>query len=189
MGGTGAVYGYDGYQCACDLGTFGAIAKADAEEEMDRFPWRVSKCEFITDSSGAGKWRGAPGIWYENVNEGGDSTLNMGSCNGWRTPAKGTSGGHSTCFNRTHFIHNGERYEITHPHIMTKLASGDTVVSQSAGGAGVGDPVERDPEAVKMDVKNELVSLKAAENVYKVALDPVTLEIDYQRTKALRRQT
>jgi N-methylhydantoinase B len=186
MGGTGAVYGYDGYQCACDLGTFGAIAKADAEEEMDRFPWRVTRCEFITDSSGAGKWRGAPGIWYENVNEGGESTLNMGSCNGWRTPAKGTSGGHSTCFNKTHFIQNGERHEITHPHIVTKLLSGDVVISESAGGAGVGDPAERDPEAVRMDVKNELVSLRAAESVYKVALDTDTLEIDHKRTQFLR---
>jgi N-methylhydantoinase B len=188
MGGTGAVYGYDGYQCACEISTFGAIAKADAEEEMDRFPWRVTRCEFITDSCGAGKWRGAPGIWYQNTNEDGDGTLNMGSCNGWRTPAKGTSGGHNTPLNRTYVIRNGEHSEITHPHIITRLISGDTVVSQSAGGAGVGNPEERDPEAVRMDVKNELVSLTMARDVYKVVLSPDTFEIDYKATQTLRRK-
>ncbi len=59
-GGAGAVYGYDGYQCCCDIGTLGVVSKTDAEEEMVRFPWRIKKYEFLTDSPGAGKWRGAP---------------------------------------------------------------------------------------------------------------------------------
>ena len=186
MGCTGAVYGYDGYQCACDVGTFGAIAKAEAEEEMDRFPWRVSGCEFITDSGGAGKWRGAPGIWYENINESGDSTINMGSCNGWKTQLNGPLGGHAAPLNRTYYIRNGERVEIEHPHIMTHVIGGDTLVGESGGGAGVGKPEERDPEAVRMDLKNELISLKAARDIYKVAVDPETFEIDHETTRALR---
>jgi len=189
MGGTGAVYGYDGYQCACDLGTFGAIAKADVEEEMDRFPWRVIRNEYMTDSCGAGKWRGAPGVWYENTNEGGDCKLNMGSCNGWQTPAKGVLGGHDTILNSTYVLRGQERIDIKYPHIMTSLVSGDTVISEGAGGAGVGDPRERDPELVKIDVKNELVSLDAARDIYKVILDPKTLEIDYAETKAIRSES
>ncbi len=60
------------------------------------------------------------------------------------------------------------------------------MVSLGGGGAGVGLPEERDPEAVKMDVKNELVSLKAAREIYKVVLNPDTLEIDYQATQIVR---
>ena len=56
----------------------------------------------------------------------------------------------------------------------------------TSGGAGVGVPEERDPEAVRMDVKNELVSLKAARDIYKVVLDPDTLEIDHDATQSLR---
>ncbi len=186
MGCTGAVYGYDGYQCACDVGTFGAIAKAEAEEEMDRFPWRVISCEFITDSCGAGKWRGAPGIWYENVNEGGDSTVNMGSCNGWRTKLPGPLGGQAAPLNRAYYIRGGKRFEITHPHIATQLVAGDILVGESGGGSGVGKPEKRDPEAVRMDLKNELISLKAARDVYKVVVDPETFEIDCEATQALR---
>ena len=37
-----------------------------------------------------------------------------------------------------------------------------------------------------MDVKNELVSLKAAEEVYKVILNPDTLEIDWEATREVR---
>jgi hypothetical protein len=37
-----------------------------------------------------------------------------------------------------------------------------------------------------MDVKNELVSVKAARDIYKVVLDPDNLEIDYKATQSLR---
>jgi len=47
-------------------------------------------------------------------------------------------------------------------------------------------PGERDPEAVRMDVRNELVSLEAARDIYKVVLEPDTLEIDYDATQSLR---
>lgn len=71
-GGGGAIYGYDGYQCCCDQNALGSISKTDVEDEMVRFPWRVIEYEFLTDSAGAGRWRGAPGIIWKAVNEGGD---------------------------------------------------------------------------------------------------------------------
>ena len=56
----------------------------------------------------------------------------------------------------------------------------------NGGGAAVGDPVERDPENVLMDVKNELLSVQMARDVYKVAIDPDRMEILAEETKALR---
>lgn len=185
-GGAGAVYGYDGYQCCCDLATLGVASKADVEEEMARFPWRVRKYEFLTDSAGAGKWRGAPGVWWEGVNEGDDCVTIGGASSGWRVPGQGQLGGHSTPLNRYHILSGEEKRIIKNPHVVYDLKGGDVLVSYSGGGAGVGLPEERDPEAVKMDVKNELVSLDAARSVYKVVLDPATLEIDKQATSNLR---
>ena len=72
------------------------------------------------------------------------------------------------------------------PHRMQELEHGDTVIKLSSGGAGIGDPAERDPDAVREDVRNEMVSLEAAERIYRVALDPETFEVDPQRTEALR---
>jgi N-methylhydantoinase B/oxoprolinase/acetone carboxylase alpha subunit len=70
--------------------------------------------------------------------------------------------------------------------VPTELKTEDVLVTVCGGGAGVGAPEERDPEAVKMDVRNDLVSLKVAKEVYRVVLDPETLEIDHEATEVLR---
>jgi N-methylhydantoinase A/oxoprolinase/acetone carboxylase beta subunit/N-methylhydantoinase B/oxoprolinase/acetone carboxylase alpha subunit len=182
----GAVYGYDGYQCACDMGALGVVSKTDVEEEMVRFPWRVMRYEFLTDSCGPGKWRGGPGVWWEGLNEGLDSTAIGGSAAGWRIPGKGQQGGYPTPLNRSYIRHGSELIEIKIPRGLHTIKTGDSAVVNSGGGAGVGLPEERDPQAVKMDVKNELVSIDKAKDIYKVVLDPVTLEIDKKATQELR---
>jgi len=68
------------------------------------------------------------------------------------------------------------------------LHSGDKVLSFSQGGAGVGDPLERDIEAVRKDVRNELVSLKSARDDYGVVIHPVIFEVDRPQTEKLRRE-
>ncbi len=155
---------------------------------MVRFPWDVKRYEFMTDSAGAGRWRGAPGIIWEGVNESGDCIAPSGGSDGFYTQANGQQGGCPTPFNKSHITRGTERIDITQPHLEKKLMAGDILVTESGGGAGVGPPEERDPEAVRMDVKNELVSMRAAHDIYKVVLKPVTLEIDRKATKALRRE-
>ena len=55
-----------------------------------------------------------------------------------------------------------------------------------SGGAGVGDPLERDPSLVAIDVLNEYVSIQSAKNDYGVIIDPNTLQIDIKATVKLR---
>ena len=69
------------------------------------------------------------------------------------------------------------------------VKEGDILIKHSAGGGGVGDPAERDPEMVREDVENELVSPQAAREVYKVVIDPATFKIDQAATKNLREQS
>ena len=185
--GGGAVAGYDGYQCMCDMGTLGVVGKTDAEEEMARFPWDVTRYEFKTDSHGAGRWRGAPGIVWEAVNEGGDSNLICGSWCGFATQAKGQRGGGDTPLNKAHVLRGKERIDILEPHRGLKLKRGDHLVTSSGGGAGIGRPESRDPEAVRNDVRNELVSLQMARETYKILLDPETFSIDQVGTANLRK--
>jgi N-methylhydantoinase B len=66
------------------------------------------------------------------------------------------------------------------------LEHGDQFIQLSRGGAGVGDPAERDPEKVRWDVLNELVSPERAQQVYKVVIAPDTFEIDQEATARLR---
>jgi len=69
---------------------------------------------------------------------------------------------------------------------MVEVQERDILVKHSSGGGGVGNPAGRDPEMVREDVENELVSLAAARDVYKVVIDPVTCQIDVEATRALR---
>jgi N-methylhydantoinase B len=185
-GGAGAVYGYDGYQCCCELGTMGVVSKTDAEEEMVRFPWRIRKYEFMTDSPGAGKWRGAPGVWWESVNEGGNCTTIGGGCSGWNVQAEGQQGGYPTSLNKTYILSDDKKIDINNRHIIQEIKNGEILVSQGGGGAGVGRPEEREPKLVQEDVENDLVSLQAAKEIYKVVIDPDTFKINRAATLKLR---
>jgi N-methylhydantoinase B len=66
------------------------------------------------------------------------------------------------------------------------LDYGDTVTCITPSGGGYGNPFERDPEAVRKDVVEKLVSIDRAREDYGVIIDPVTLEVDYGATKKLR---
>src|SRR5260370_41049505 len=56
-------------------------------------------------------------------------------------------------------------------------------VAFATGGAGYGDPLERDPEAVGDDIDKGLVSEWAAEHVYQVVWDPQRRRVDAAATQ------
>lgn len=67
--------------------------------------------------------------------------------------------------------------------------AGDVItVSFSTGGSGYGDPLEREPELVVQDLKDNLISSWAAENVYKVVLGPDRKDVDLERTRELQQR-
>ena len=57
------------------------------------------------------------------------------------------------------------------------LNQNDTVRMVTCTGGGYGDPMERDPESVAWDVKNEYISVRQAEEDYGVVVDPETFEV------------
>jgi hypothetical protein len=70
-----------------------------------------------------------------------------------------------------------------------ELKSGDMwVASSHGGGAGLGDPIEREPALIIKDIENRIASLEVAQKVYCVAINPETLEVDYKETKKLREE-
>jgi N-methylhydantoinase B/oxoprolinase/acetone carboxylase alpha subunit len=72
--------------------------------------------------------------------------------------------------------------------IPTVLNQGDVISGTCIGGSGYGDVLERDPAAVIEDVKKGIIYEWTAKNVYKVAFDPVTLDVDIDQTRELRQQ-
>ena len=65
------------------------------------------------------------------------------------------------------------------------LKPGRVIVCYQAGGGGYGNPLERDPELVRRDVWNELVSAEFARDAYGVVITD-TLELDAEATRRLR---
>ena len=72
--------------------------------------------------------------------------------------------------------------------ISTTMNGGQRIYHRQAGGGGWGDPLQRDPQAVAGDVRNEKVSAAAARDQYGVVLDETTFAVDEAATAALRRQ-
>jgi N-methylhydantoinase B len=150
-----------------------------------RFPWRVLKLEVVPDFMGAGRWRGGGGVDWRARNDGGPARMATGSSDGDEMVPSGVLGGRDCPPSRT-FVQRGEELIRVKPHRMQELEHGDVVIKLSSGGAGIGDPSERDPEAVREDVANEMVSVEAAERIYRVAIDPETGGLDRKRTADLR---
>ena len=71
---------------------------------------------------------------------------------------------------------------------MKAVPKDTQVIAQTGGGGGWGDPLQRDPEAVRWDVIEGLVSRRAAEKEYGVVLGP-DFAIDKSATAELRRRT
>ena len=186
-GGAGAVLGYDGFEGAAGFPTLGSVQRAETEEVEIRFPWRILRYTLVPDLEGAGKWRGACGVHWEALNEGGEAGMATGSSDGHTTQPPGAAGGEPGPLCKAHLQRGDERI-VVKPHRMYQLRPGDVLVKISGGGGGVGNPLERDPEKVRNDVVNRMVSRKAAREVYGVVLHPETLEVDQAQTVRLRGQ-
>ena len=184
-GSAGGVWGFDGYSAVSTLCTLGALNRGTVEEHETRLPWQVLKWEFSTDHMGAGRWRGGPGMYWEAANRGTAGHMVTGSSDGDEIEGFGIHGGHPSPVSRTYLRRDGELIRVK-PHRMVDVEEGDVLVKESSGGGGVGHPWERDPEAVREDVRKEFVSLEAARDIYCVALDEDTLDIDEAATQALR---
>jgi N-methylhydantoinase B len=108
-----------------------------------------------------------------------------GSSDGDQTQPPGAAGGEPGPLCKA-YLKRGDEEIIVKPHRMYQIRTGDIFVKISGGGAGVGNPLERDPERIQNDVRRGLISLEFARKVYRVVLDPQTLEIDHAETNRLR---
>src|SRR4029079_14563573 len=74
-----------------------------------------------------------------------------------------------------------------HSKGVTSIPSGATARFQTSGAGGYGSPFERDPELVRADVVDELVSPQAAMDKYGVVL-AASVEVDADATSRRRAQ-
>jgi N-methylhydantoinase B len=194
-GGSGGVCGYDGWNATNLVIVAGASGRGSIEWAEIRAPIRIWRYELNPDSEGAGKWRGCFGthVEYEVTADAGPNTLfcATGNSDGELFPALGQAGGLPGKITVGKLIRNGKEVELPYGHFTVNIfpvQKGDRILTWTGGGGGWGNPLERDIEAVRQDVLNELVSIERARDVYGVVIDPKTLQVDYEATKKLRAQ-
>ncbi|MFH0814423.1 MAG: hydantoinase B/oxoprolinase family protein [Pseudomonadota bacterium] len=69
------------------------------------------------------------------------------------------------------------------------FSEGDIITFGFAtGGSGYGDPLDRDPELVIKDLRDEVISHWSAKNIYKVAYDEKRLKVNQEETRKLREE-
>ena len=150
-------------------------------------PVRVVRRELRNGSAGAGKYRGGFGQITEmtNLGEGRWSASNAGRR---KLPPWGLNGGHSGASSINYMkLSSEEPFKPVDP-VRILCAPGATVRVETAGGGGWGSPLERDPERVLDDVLDEYFGFDAARDDYGVVIDPVSMQVDLDKTKFLRAQ-
>jgi N-methylhydantoinase B len=160
-------------------------AKNEPTEVLESlFPLIIEKVEFIPDSGGAGKHRGGVGSVLQ-TRLSAPATL-FCFIEKSKTPHWGIYGGKEGLRNYASIKSKARgEFEVLKT-AGTDLDYGDRVITTAGGGGGYGNPLERDPKAVRWDVINGYVSLEHAKQDYGVVMDPVTFDIDVEATSSLR---
>jgi N-methylhydantoinase B len=130
------------------------------------FPLRIERYELVCDSGGAGRYRGGLGIVRDMRLLADEASASLRSSR-QRIPAPGMAGGKDGGLG-AFFRNPGTALETRLPLTTsgTPLANGDLLRIVSPGGGGYGDPRERERDAVRRDLREGKISVKAARDVY-----------------------
>lgn len=171
ISGGGATHHMDGWPAVGPQCCFGALTSGDIEILEYQYPIIVHRYGLMTDSGGAGKFRGGSGTHWEVEPLRDPMTVVMFG-EGRRYPAPGALGARSCVIEpkvgrALYYKRDGSVEEIKKNVIVT-IVPGERFANQNPGGGGVGDPREREVQKVLEDVKNGFVSVEAAWEEYGV---------------------
>jgi len=183
-----AVQGIDGWGSSC-VG-LGNLLLSEAEDAESRFPIINLNREMTRDAEGAGQWRGLPGSL--NVKKVLEPTFAMAWMVSSAHPLRGLCGGDDAAPYENRFEVGTEREYKIELTARAQLPADAVIAYQHGGGAGFGPALQRDPEAVKDDVLDELISIERARDKYGVVftgtVENYDLAVDVAATAALREE-
>jgi N-methylhydantoinase B len=181
-----ATRGVDGWGSMCS--GLGNLILAQAEDAESRFPVLNISREMTLDSEGAGRWRGQPGSL--NVKQVLEPTTAMA----WKVtsehPLRGMCGGDDASPYSNRFKVGTPEEHLVELSANEVLPAGSVIAYQYGGGAGFEPALLREPEAVREDVLDEIVSVQRARDKYGVVfsgtVEDFDLAVDVAATEALR---
>ena len=158
-GGTGARPGKDGLSTTAFPS---GVRTTPTEVNEVTAPLLIWRKEYLVDSGGPGELRGGLGQVIEIAHSRGAPFEVSKMFDRIGHPARGRRGGRSGRPGRVYIKHGAElkgKGKETVP-------AGTTLVMETPGGGGMGDPASRDPAALRADLEAELVSEAAARESY-----------------------
>jgi len=182
--------------CNVTTACFGTGLQTQPIEGQERLsPILANEFEIQCDSAGPGKFRGGAGVVKTSTLREAENTVLSYICDRERAVVWGIKGGlpsmpHGLWVKRAA---TGEKEWLGTIFSDVDIEPGDMFSRPTAGGGGLGDPLERDPAAVMLDVEDDYVSIERAEMDYGAVLkvidkDLEQYEVDVEATKVARRE-
>jgi N-methylhydantoinase B len=177
VGGWGGRNGRDGSNATAPVFGVGlAVQPLEAQERL--CPVLTTGHQILPDSGGPGRFRGGCGVEKGALLREADRTVMSYMCDRARSIAWGIEGGLPSIPHGVWLTREGqERRFLGAVFSNVPVGPGDVFTRPSAGGGGFGDPLERDPVAVREDVADGYVTIQRALKDYGVVVREVDAEL------------
>lgn len=169
VGGWGGRNGSDGASATSPIFGIGlAIQPLEGQERLS--PVVTSTHRLVPDSGGPGRWRGGLGVEKGGKLTSVGGTVMSYCCDRARSVAWGIEGGLPSTPNGLWWTPDAAPSSSFLGAVFSNvpMCAGDSFVRPSAGGGGLGDPLDRDIEAVLDDLVDGYVTLEGARRDYGV---------------------
>jgi N-methylhydantoinase B len=177
VGGWGGRNGRDGSNATAPIFGVGlAVQPLEAQERL--CPVLTTEHSIVCDSGGPGKYRGGCGVEKGALLREAENTVMSYMCDRARSITWGIEGGLPSIPHGVWLQRAGQEKEFLGAVFSNvPVGPGDMFTRPSAGGGGFGDPLDRDPEAVKEDVADDYVSVDRARKDYGVVVREVDADL------------
>lgn len=164
----------------------GNAGMTSVEQIENDVPLTVESWSLVPDSGGAGRWRG--GLTSERVYRVGfeEANLTVIAERGLVSPKGLFDGAEGHCFKSSITHDNGEVDNVPSKGGYVVVHKDDVVRIQPAGSGGYGNPLDREPERVRDDLRDGYISANSARDDYGVIINQDNWSIDATATTALR---
>ena len=185
FGGWGGRPGKDGIDCVAPM-TFGSYGTVPAEVLEREYPVVIDGFGLVRDTEGPGEYRGAMGVFkqWRFLAPGAISVRT----NRLTQASDGMYGGQAGALSLNVMIAADGTETVMRPqtYMHLNVKPGDKIYHRVSASGGYGDPLHRDPSKIAADIREGKLSIERAREVYKIAVDPVTLLVDTAATESLR---
>lgn len=186
-GGGGAAHGADGWPLMTCNAAQGGLKTASVEHTELLHPLQIEEWEVEPGSMGLGAWIGGPGIrcTLRPLHGSADALFYSDAL---INPPYGLLGATPGAGGGSWIEADGAAgRRFLPPAVYARIRPGERWTGVSTGGGGFGDPLDRDPEQVRRDVRDGLYGRELAAGVYGVVLgDGADPAIDEAATAAAR---